>query len=819
MRGKDLSQSILVNDIRGERAYHIDDLPLAIGGPGAEISLSDRAGDTPVAYIGLEAKTPFIQARTDQDTVYLNEVRLDSSRWLHHGDIIRIDNERLVCDISETHIGLSITSLDTDEDTLPPIIAEHRADTLPPTPLPEASPDTVQPIAYQPLGAGTAKRRKGFRPLSALSVVTLVLVGFVGWFLFTAKSVKLEVEPAADRVTIQGAWLPFDIQGRYLLRPGPYTIVAEKSGYHVVEHQIEVTEAQNQVFPLQLQKLPGLLSVISRPVDGARILIDDRETGLTPLAEVELRPGRYEVIARAEKYLEYRTVIDIEGEAIKQDLEIDLIPGWAQITFGSDPIGAQVSVDGEDIGTTPLAADLLDGEHDVRMRLAGFKTWQDRLRVVGNQPQILPEVSLEKADGVLAVSSIPKGANVTVDGTYHGQTPIEMALSPEMKYRVELSKAGYQSAVREVMIGADQTQGLNVRLKSNQGVIRVVSHPSDAEVYVDGVSHGRGKLSLKLTAIPHRLEIKRKGYVPYKVTVTPRPGFDQEVTATLKTLAQRQAEQRPAIIKTSSGYVLKLIKPGRFYMGASRREQGRRANEVRYAVELKRPFYMGTREVSNAQFREFQSRHSSGVVRRASLDLDNLPVAKVTWEQAARYCNWLSQKESLPPVYVEKQGTLVATSPITNGYRLPTEAEWAWVARYAGGASPRKFPWGKSMPPPKNSGNYADKTAEYLVADSLESYDDGYAASAPTGTYKANPLGLFDLGGNVAEWMHDYYSFGPESTSETAKDPTGPAQGKYHVIRGSSWKHASISEMRLSYRDYADEARSDVGFRIARYAE
>jgi formylglycine-generating enzyme required for sulfatase activity len=808
-----------VNDLRGERRYQIGDLPLTIGGRGADITLSGHADDPPVAYVDLAAETPFIQPRTAQHAVYLNDVRLDTSHWLHQGDVIRIDNEHLVCDISEAYIGFSLEGSDTNEDTLPPLKAEQRFDTSPPTMLPKASPDTVQPIAYQPPEMETAKGARGFGPRSALFVVMLGLISVIGWFLVTAKSVKLEVTPAADRITVRGAWIPIDFGGRYLLRPGPYTIVAEKSGYHVAEHPIEVTDAQNQVFSLQLEKLPGLLTVITRPVDGARILIDNKEIGVTPLSEVELRPGQHEVIARTANYLEYHTVIDIEGEAKRQDLEIDLIPAWAQITFSSVPTGARVRVNGEEIGSTPLSADLREGEHDVRISLAGFKTWQDQLRVIGNQPQILPEVSLEKADGVLAVSSNPKGANVTVDGTYQGQTPIEIALPPAMKYRIELSKAGYHSAVRDVRVEAEETQRLTVRLKSNQGVIRVISHPRDAEVYVDGVSYGRGNPRLKLAAVPHKLEIKRKGYAPYKVTVTPRPGFDQEVTATLKTLAQRKAERWPAVIKTNSGYELKLINPGRFSMGASRREQGRRANEVRYAVRLTRPFYLGTYELTNAQFREFQPRHSSGIVRRASLDLDNLPVVKVTWEQAARFCNWLSQKESLTPVYVEKQGKLMATDPITNGYRLPTEAEWAWVARYAGGSTPRKYPWGQSMPPPKNSGNYADNAAKNLVPDSLESYDDGYAATAPTGTYKANPLGIFDLGGNVAEWVHDYYSIGPKSPSDPAKDPTGPAQGKYHVIRGSSWRHASISELRLSYRDYADEARPDVGFRVARYAE
>jgi formylglycine-generating enzyme required for sulfatase activity len=70
----------------------------------------------------------------------------------------------------------------------------------------------------------------------------------------------------------------------------------------------------------------------------------------------------------------------------------------------------------------------------------------------------------------------------------------------------------------------------------------------------------------------------------------------------------------------------------------------------------------------------------------------------------------------------------------------------------------------------------------------------------------------------VAEWTHDLYSI-PPASNEVARDPTGPAEGEQHVIRGSSFMHASVTELRLSFRDYGSKPRPDVGFRIARYAE
>jgi formylglycine-generating enzyme required for sulfatase activity len=193
-------------------------------------------------------------------------------------------------------------------------------------------------------------------------------------------------------------------------------------------------------------------------------------------------------------------------------------------------------------------------------------------------------------------------------------------------------------------------------------------------------------------------------------------------------------------------------------------------------------------------------------------------VVVVSWQEAALFCNWLSQQDGLPAFYENKNGTLVAAQPLNTGYRLPTDAEWEWVARFVDGNSFRRYPWGDSLPVVPRSGNYADTTARLIVQDVIPDYDDGFAAAAPAGKFPANTLGLFDLGGNVAEWVHDYYAVSSDS-SEVAADPLGPAEGKQHVIRGSSWRQSSVTDLRLSARDFGDAQRNDVGFRVARYAE
>jgi formylglycine-generating enzyme required for sulfatase activity len=87
------------------------------------------------------------------------------------------------------------------------------------------------------------------------------------------------------------------------------------------------------------------------------------------------------------------------------------------------------------------------------------------------------------------------------------------------------------------------------------------------------------------------------------------------------------------------------------------------------------------------------------------------------------------------------------------------------------------------------------------------------------GSFPARPEGFYDLGGNVAEWTNDYYAVYSGEAQRLVTDPTGPDSAEHHVVRDSSWRHGSITELRLSYRDYSRTPRNDLGFRVARFAE
>ena len=219
-------------------------------------------------------------------------------------------------------------------------------------------------------------------------------------------------------------------------------------------------------------------------------------------------------------------------------------------------------------------------------------------------------------------------------------------------------------------------------------------------------------------------------------------------------------------------------------------------------------FYMGRTEVTQAQWKEVMGNHPS------EFQGDDLPVESVTWFECVEFCNKLSVKDGLKPVYnkieVKDAGNKNECDWSANGYRLPTEAEWEYAARggkmskgyiYAGSNNPDEVAWYKN-----NSGSKPH----------------------PVGQKKPNELGLYDMSGNVSEWcwdwhLHDGYKYCPTLQS----NPRGPETGTYdREKRGGGWfyralapqgaKVANPNDLRVANRGGAwpTDVKRHIGFRL-----
>lgn len=254
----------------------------------------------------------------------------------------------------------------------------------------------------------------------------------------------------------------------------------------------------------------------------------------------------------------------------------------------------------------------------------------------------------------------------------------------------------------------------------------------------------------------------------------------------------------PVVSASATRPGLVRIPAGSFIMGSPSSEPGRDSDETQHRVTLTRPFLIAEIEVTQAQFSAVLGYNPS------TMRAGNMPVHNVIWLDAADYCNALSAIEGLTPCYQFSYKDYASGSFNVNwdktctGYRLPTEAEWEYAARagqgfyYAGSDNPDKVAY------------YGVNTGGFLQT---------VRQKAP------NAWCLFDMSGNIAEWVWDAYT-NNYGASGDAIDPVGPTTGSFPtwVFRGGHYQSGAPA-LRVAERGSASPTRppqTTLGFRIAR---
>ena len=233
--------------------------------------------------------------------------------------------------------------------------------------------------------------------------------------------------------------------------------------------------------------------------------------------------------------------------------------------------------------------------------------------------------------------------------------------------------------------------------------------------------------------------------------------------------AAAEPEGRGQIV-TGTGIEMVLLPAGQFTMGDDGGEEDERpARTVRVDA-----FYMDKCEVTQEAYEALMGKNPS------KAKAPDKPVEQVSWYNATRYCNMRSLREGLEPCY---DADTLDCDFSASGYRLPTEAEWEYACRAGTGT---KYSFGNG---PADLGRYG--------------WFEGNSGNAthPVGRKQANPWGLHDVHGNVAEWCHDayddaYYGVAP------GENPTGPPAGDERVLRGGSWQ--SSEDVCRSSARYSD---------------
>lgn len=229
------------------------------------------------------------------------------------------------------------------------------------------------------------------------------------------------------------------------------------------------------------------------------------------------------------------------------------------------------------------------------------------------------------------------------------------------------------------------------------------------------------------------------------------------------------------VIQNHLGMLFQLIRPGHFTMGSPRSEVGRTEDETQHLVVLTRPFYLLTTTVNQKQWERIMDGNPSFFRH------PDLPVEAVSWDEVAAFIARLNR------LGAEK-------------YRLPTEAEWEYCCR---ADSKTAYCYGDAV---TDLGSYA-----WYQANSGE----GYAVRQPhpVATRHPNSWGLYDLHGNVWEWVSDWYDALP---AKAVTNPAGPEQGNARVIRGGRW-NSSATSCRSASRSFLPPSQGypgSLGFRL-----
>jgi formylglycine-generating enzyme required for sulfatase activity len=810
---------VRIREPAGERTFSE---ALTIGGAGADVVVP---GVVPGVALQIERrKGVWVAEPAPGATVRFDGRPLTAPRDLRRDDVLAVgDAQLIVTDVSRTLLRLDICHL-VGNATIAP------AATVAALAFGEAGDEDLEirspgtPVIAIPsgksaaggaTGAGesSAERRRRWLIPAAVAAALLLMLAVVSML----ESVPLDILPSDARVRTPGTLLALHSGARLLVLPGKHVVRAEREGYVPAQADIVAGNGATGSVKLRLAKMPGKLHIDTGGIP-ATVSIDGLESGRAP-GDVDVPAGQRTITLRAPRHVDYIASVAIEGAGVRQDLKAVLQPSWGTLKVSAVPTGAHVSVDGAESGVAPASIAVPSGVRRVEVSAPGMKTWESSVVVKAGETLAIGPITLGQPDAHLTLRSTPSGAEVTVAGAHRGRTPLEVDLPAGIEHQVVVNLPGFATWTRPIFADSGRKIALDARLEAVVARVTVQGEPTDAELLIDGASRGHTPQSLNLSAVEHRIEVRKQGFLPFTGVVTPAAGLERTVQYHLTSADRSAALQEAAPTVTSkTGSVLRLVPSGTFVMGSERREQGRRPNEGLRQVTLKRPFYFGVTEVTNAEFRKFRSAHASGFIDRHSIDLDTQPVTQVTWEDAAEYCNWLSEQDGLPPAYEKHDNKYVLKRPVTTGYRLPTEAEWEYAARYAGPNQVRRFAWGDALPVADQVGNLAGAETAGSLEATLPGYRDEYPVVAPVGKFLPTPLGLHDMSGNVSEWINDYYLSFVDSASVT--DPLGPEDGgTRHVVRGANWKSAAVTELRLAWRDGADAISPTLGFRVARYAE
>jgi formylglycine-generating enzyme required for sulfatase activity/uncharacterized caspase-like protein len=538
-----------------------------------------------------------------------------------------------------------------------------------------------------------------------------------------------------------------------------------------------------------------------------------------------LNPGRSEVIRALDK---------LRGELTERDNLLIYYAGHGVLDVEADA-GFWLSVDAEEgtradwisIGAVTETVRAMSAKHIMVVSDSCYSGTLTRGLTAEVKTGTERDVELRRLSGKRSRTALVSGGLEPVsDGGGDGHSVFTRAFLTALRESTEVldGQQLFTAVRRSVVVKADQTpEYSDIRLAGHDGgdfLFVPVNLGATAALADAPAAQDSGGVSVDIQVWR---EIKDStnaaDFVTYIETFpsSPMVGFARNKLEQLETALVAPPEpETPAVAEEAVGVYpttfkdcaecpeMVVIPPGEFVMGSPESEDGReRVEGPQHTVRIERPFALGKYEMTFAEWDACVADRGCNGYRPddEGWGRDKRPAINVSWDDAKAYVGWLSRKSG-------------------NTYRFASESEWEYAAR--AGTTTARF-WGEDADRGCGYANVYDRTGkrENKFGWTHHECDDGYAQTAPVGSFAANAFGVHDMLGNVWEWVgdcwNDSYEGAPTDGSTFRGTPSRPSDCSQHVLRGGSWYHnPRIVRAANRIRNEAADRYYIIGFRVTR---
>ena len=558
-----------------------------------------------------------------------------------------------------------------------------------------------------------------------------------------------------------------------------------------------------------LEPLPGIVDITVNSASEFRISVDGNRLDPDKLTALELNQGTHTVTVTGERINPISEQIEVTGYGERQSFTYDTLAAQSGFAVSARPESVLLILDGMEIGHGAYSGAISTGKHEIRFKAEGYRDSTRTFRVEVDEVFDLGVVELVPNPATLLIRTTPGDAALFLNSTFVGNSGSKFEIAPDRSHQLSIRKSNFEDLNVQVRMKPGEVAEKSFVLEKT-AISAAVRADRVANVQLNGKSLGTTPLTLTVH-VGDRIDVTKDGFQSRFVVVDKVGGTARNYTFKMLTPREFAYENAATERVVRGNLTMRKFPPLAFDMTPTGKVEGL-ASPEKISVKLTRPFYMGIHEVSHADFAAYDS------TSNPDNKPPDTPVTRVSWTEAVKFCNWLSKQENLEPVYeFGSSGLVQSVNKASLGYRLPTEMEWEASISFdlGSGEVVDPFPWGNKPDIPRAYGNFAGREVQSEGGRYLGNHVDNSVGIAKVGSYPANSNGLYDLAGNVSEWVHDYYQL--NRMAGNTPDYMGPESELDHVVKGSNYKSASITMLYSQYRSFGNHKSDTTGFRIAKW--